>query len=211
MIRTLSFALITSLLPLQTWAQTNNNLSGDVRVEVVIFQSLALRGWTDEYWPELEWPTYNPDLKQFNATDRYARLLKPNQHTLTREVERMTPAKGYDVLAHFAWQQAALPKPRSKPLFIGSNIQQKRLETSTLSGNIRFYQERFGHIEVDLVLDRQIPQRIRNTFYIHQQIDPEWQPQSWRFQLKESRRIRPGELHYLDHPLFGVLIKFERI
>jgi hypothetical protein len=27
------------------------------------------------------------------------------------------------------------------------------------------------------------------------------------FRLDTSRRMRSGELHYLDHPVFGVLIK----
>ena len=28
--------------------------------------------------------------------------------------------------------------------------------------------------------------------------------------MTTSRRMRPGELHYLDHPLFGVLVLVSR-
>jgi hypothetical protein len=30
-------------------------------------------------------------------------------------------------------------------------------------------------------------------------------------QLKQSRRMRSGELHYFDHPLFGVLVRIDKV
>jgi hypothetical protein len=30
-------------------------------------------------------------------------------------------------------------------------------------------------------------------------------------ELKQSRRMRSGELHYFDHPLFGVLVRIEKV
>ena len=29
--------------------------------------------------------------------------------------------------------------------------------------------------------------------------------------LSESRRMRPGELHYLDHPWLGILVRIEPV
>ena len=40
------------------------------------------------------------------------------------------------------------------------------------------------------------------------QVDP-WSVDGFR--LKQSRRIRAGELHYFDHPLFGVLARVKQI
>ena len=215
MIRLFTLALITCLMPLSTWAQPVQEVKSDetpqVRVEVIIFQSLALRGWTEEYWPDIYELPQIENVRYFNATDGYARLLPQEQLTLNNDVAKMTTEKGYDVLAHFGWQQPTLPKDQAEPVLIDQSVQQSRMESSILFGTIRFYQERFAHIEVDIELDRQIPERIRDDFARHQQIDADWMTEGWRFQLKESRRIRPGELHYLDHPIFGVLVKFERV
>lgn len=201
--------MVTSLFVV---AQVNTKEPApQVRVEVIIFQSLALRGWTQEYWPDAEQLPDVDQVRHFNREDGYARLLPSDQLTLTDEISKMTTDKGYDILAHFAWQQETLPKELSAPILLDQFIQQRRMESSILFGSIRIYQERFAHIEVDLELDRQIPIRIRDNFALHQQIDPDWMSEGWRFRLKESRRTRPGELHYLDHPIFGVLVKFDRV
>lgn len=182
-----------------------------VQVEVIVFQSLALRGWTEEYWPDiLELPN-TENTTQFNANDHYARLLSEDQFTLKNEVEKMTTDKGYDVLAHFAWRQDALPKEQALPILVDQLVQQRRLESSILFGTIRMYQERFAHVEVNLELDRQIPKAVLERFTAHQQLDIDWLTEGWRFQINESRRVRYGEIHYLDHPIFGVLIKVDRV
>ena len=30
-------------------------------------------------------------------------------------------------------------------------------------------------------------------------------------ELKQSRRMRSGELHYFDHPLFGLLVRIDKV
>jgi hypothetical protein len=55
-----------------------------------------------------------------------------------------------------------------------------------LDGILRVYRLRYLHVDVDLV-------------YHRSGVDTP-------FRLQTSRRMRSGELHYLDHPLFGLLI-----
>ncbi|HSS64310.1 MAG TPA: CsiV family protein [Gammaproteobacteria bacterium] len=66
-------------------------------------------------------------------------------------------------------------------------LQQPMASPPLLDGTIRVYLARYLHADVDLVYHR------------HGVETP--------FRLATSRRMRSGELHYLDHPVFGVLIK----
>lgn len=201
--------LLLSLIGLLPFTASSANQT--VQIEVIIFQSLALSGWTEEYWPsDLDMPKMN-NLTQLNAQDNYAKRLTSEQLTLTNEVAKMTTQRGYDVLAHFGWRQQAHANTSAKAILIDTQLQQRRQGVSNLIGTLRMYQGRFSHIEIDLELDRRIPTPIKERFAQHQQIAPEWLPESWRFQIKESRRIRPGQLHYIDHPLFGILVKIDTL
>lgn len=204
-------SLLSFTLPLSAPAQTEQKPAPLVQIEVIIFQSLALRGWTEEFWPD------SPELPNvdgatfFNSKDNYAKRLPTESLTLHEDIAKMTPEKGYEVLAHFGWQQPALPRDQALPILIDQTAQQHRLDSSILYGSVRMYQERFAHIEVDLELDRTIPQAIRERFAEHQQEDVDWMTEGWRFPLKEARRVRFGQLHYLDHPIYGVLIKVDQV
>lgn len=182
-----------------------------VQVEVIIFQSLALRGWTEEYWPDFDGITSTLGTKRLDGIDGYAQLIEKDKFNLLEEVSKMTTDRGYDVLAHIAWQQPLESNDSASPILLDPAIQMRRADSSPLLGKIRVYQERFIHAEVYLEIDRQIPNRIRERFANHQQIPLEWLLDSWRFKIDESRRVRYGQLHYLDHPIFGVLIQIDRV
>ncbi|WP_051678522.1 CsiV family protein [Thiomicrospira pelophila] len=201
---------LISWLPFQVSAE-DEKAPPKVQIEVIVFQSLALRGWTEEYWPDILALPDTENATQFNAEDGYARLLTAESFTLNEEVEKMTTEKGYDVLAHFAWRQNALSREEALPVLVDQFVQQRRLESSILFGTIRMYQERFPHVQVNLEIDRQIPQAVLERFTEHQHLDIDWITEGWRFQINESRRVRFGEIHYLDHPIFGVLIKVDRV
>jgi len=66
-------------------------------------------------------------------------------------------------------------------------LQEPVVSPPVLDGTIRVHLARYLHADVDLVFHRD---------------DVEFP-----FRLAASRRMRSGELHYLDHPVFGVLIK----
>ncbi|WFE68292.1 CsiV family protein [Thiomicrospira sp. R3] len=206
------FSSLIMLVLFQSGLVMANPLQGaKVQVEVIIFQSLALRGWTEEYWPDFDGITSIADTIRLGEPNNYAQLIEPSKYSLVEEVSKMTTDRGYDVLAHFAWQQPLQSNQLAIPVLIEPTIQSRRAETSPLLGKIRLFQERFIHAEVYLELDRQIPVRIRERFAEHQQIPADWLPDSWRFKIDESRRMRYGQLHYLDHPIFGVLIKVDRV
>lgn len=225
--KTLCLLLVTVSWVPTSYASPTSASSSIVHVEVIIFQTLATRGWTEEYWPltpgimphkdaiklntEASVIPESPDALDAPEFSAFFNLLPADQLILNDVADSMTPTKGYDILAHFAWQQPALSQNNSPHILIDQYLQINRLETSAIFGGMRAYQERFNHIEVELELDRRIPSSLRERFASYHGMELASLPENWTFLIKESRRIRPGELHYIDHPLFGVIVQISRV
>lgn len=90
--------------------------------------------------------------------------------------------KGMIVLEHIAWVQS--PRGRNSEAWYS-------VGSGRLSGLIRVTRGRFLHVDADLYL------RDANTA----------QP----LHAKLYRRMRSGELHYLDHPKLGIMIRADRL
>ncbi|AEG31848.1 CsiV family protein [Thiomicrospira cyclica] len=203
--------LISAALIAPNIAKAQTSDTPQVHVEIIIFQSLAQRGWTEEYWPLTPGLVLSDNPVRLDETTTWATPVVLDDLQLAEVRSRMTTDRGYDVLAHFAWQQPAFNRNQAQPIIIDSQLQKRRHETSPIYGQVRAYQERFNHVEILVELDRRIPANLRERFAEHQGIELAWLPDSWTFVIDESRRVRPGELHYVDHPLFGVLIHVSRV
>ncbi len=77
----------------------------------------------------------------------------------------------------------------------------------SLDGTIKLHLGRYLHLETDLLYRSSQPPAaapaVNNTFLLS--ID-EIKPPPTQFRMQQTRRLRSGELHYLDHPMFGMLI-----
>ncbi len=89
--------------------------------------------------------------------------------------------KGMVVHKHLSWRQT--PGRRNSDTW-------HRLDGTRLNGLIRVTRGRFLHLDTDLLLKDQDS------------------PEIYRVQL--SRRMRSEELHYIDHPKLGIIIRAER-
>lgn len=103
---------------------------------------------------------------------------------LTQAVEQLAGDGRYRVLARKRWRQTAEAKSASAPVRISS-------ANAELDGTLRFYLSRFLHVELNLVL----------------QEGKGGNPAGQAYALDEHRRVRPQEIHYFDHPKFGVLVR----
>lgn len=172
-------------------------------IEVMVFENYALKGWTEEHWPE-EIPTVSIG----NSTALSTRGSSPlyigaGQKSLDQAAKRMS--NGYRVLFHQAWSQNAYASKNAPKVLIESNAQ----GGTQLLGTVKLIKTRFAHVEVDLEFDRIIPSQIKEAFAKNQQLSLAELPSRWRFHLKESRKIQSRQLHYIDHPLFGVLVQVQ--
>ena len=79
-----------------------------------------------------------------------------------------------------------------------------------IDGGIRIRSGFYLHVDVDLFYFTAIPQqnRVAQTTDQSQSVDPF---QKIPVQLQESRKIKLNELHYFDHPMFGLMVQVSRL
>ena len=118
---------------------------------------------------------------------------------LAAAVARMRGSGDFGVLAHGRWLQVLPATRRRLPRFVqfGSELPGGAFE---LEGTISVSQGRYIDIAVDLIA----PQAPASG-------------EAWRLDpdgyllLAESRRARDGEVHYFDHPRFGVVVRVSEL
>ena len=126
------------------------------------------------------------------------RILSASELELGDAVDAMRRSRPYRVLGHVGWQQTGVDTDRSVRLDL------KRLGISNPRGTIELYRRRFLHVVVDFeYFDGE------GTFW---QVPPGFglAPLQYarRYQLAdEANAIRSGEYWYIDHPMFGVLVR----
>jgi hypothetical protein len=128
------------------------------------------------------------------------RLLASDELLLTAVRRQMASigARPYTILAHTGWVQSGVDSERSVPLDL--NL----LGITNPGGTIRLYLGRFLHVAVDL--------RYRTgsgSFWnwpAGNELGPLVYADSYEL-ATERNAIRREELHYIDHPMFGVLIQ----
>ena len=155
-------------------------------------------------------------------------LIAADERRFARHRERMLASGHYRVLFHQAWHQPVFAVGESRPLLIEgggtferplpappafhtdddsaieafefpndgslpmSDTAWKPHEYPELQGSLTFSLARFLHVEARLWLTSITPE---GTLFFAP--------------LKQSRRMRSEETHYLDHPLFGVIVRID--
>lgn len=170
------------------------------QVEVIIFETGALRGWTEEHWPLIETPL---DISE----GLLIKSLPKKNFMLNTEASKMTPKKGYRILLHKSMNLYAHSEKNAKLIQL-ENFPTSIYQTKLL-GKMRFYKSRYAHVDFNLQIEKKIPKKVKEAFATQQKLQLDTLPDDWRFELHESRKIRPSELHYIDHPLFGAIVKIK--
>ncbi|MEE8305869.1 MAG: CsiV family protein [Gammaproteobacteria bacterium] len=101
------------------------------------------------------------------------------------EQQRLDRVDAYDLLLHTGFSQEGVEEKWAIPVSV------RRLGApAKLDGTIRLHRGRFLHITLDLSLDANV----------------ELLELSEPYRLEQQRRLRSGEVHYFDHPAFGVVL-----
>ena len=121
---------------------------------------------------------------------------------------RMRRSDDFEVLHHGKWLQAVPPRDSAAPLLIQIGAQMPDT-TFELEGSISVTLGRFLHFAAQVWLRQRPPDT---------QAAPD--PAMGRgaangapgyVLLSESRRMRPGEFHHLDHPWLGILVRIDPV
>lgn len=153
--------------------------------EVLVFEHLASAGGEQPpRMPLVNEPALHPD-SQTN------RVQPAGNANLNGIASRLNNSSAYRVITHESWQQP-FPSKNAAPA-VG-------LRSSALAGGVRFYRGTYLHAELDLWFQGAGGALSENT---------SGEPR--RPHLQTSRRIRSGEVHYFDHPDFGVLLHIKPV
>jgi peptidoglycan-binding protein CsiV len=111
--------------------------------------------------------------------------LPPAKFKLTAIADSLKRSRNYQPLAHFGWTQPGYPRDAAQYLPINSLVP----AGSGLVGQVALSRGRYLHLTLDLVYDA--PGAAGEG--------------TQRFVLRQSRRMRSNERHYMDSPRFGVI------
>ena len=160
-------------------------------VELIVFERTSGDGIGAELWPEqVEEPRRGLTLSargnnSVGLLDSGGESIRPvprGQLAYGNMSARLSRSGRYRSLVHLGWRQRALNQNQALPVSIGGG-------NSEVRGTVRLYLSRFLHLETHLLYSS--PDALGGT----------------PFELIESRRMRSGELHYFDHPVFGMLVR----
>jgi hypothetical protein len=125
------------------------------------------------------------------------RLLRPEELKLGNEYRRLQAGSGFRPLLHAGWVQPGLAEGDAEPFDL------KVLGVSNPAGTIRVHLIRLLHITLDLTYQADgaaSPDLAANDGLEEVALAP-------RYRLATTRGVRSNELHYFDHPAFGVLVR----
>jgi hypothetical protein len=124
------------------------------------------------------------------------RLLRPDELKLGTEYRKLRAIQAYRPLVHTGWVQPGLPEADAEPFDL------KVLGVLNPSGTIRVHLTRFLHVTLDLTYQADGPGAVLATSDGLGEL-----ALAPRYRLTATRNVRSNELHYFDHPAFGVLVR----
>ena len=137
-----------------------------------------------------------PDLRDSvtpQLLDPDASELKLVNHRFSRKIAQK---EHYQVLLDIAWQQEIPVTKYAQPI---------RITGDKIYGTITINRDRYFNISTNLILTE--PAAYLDDIAPGNYTDNITDNYYKSFQMLQNRRMRSKELNYLDHPLFGMLIK----
>lgn len=180
------------------------------QVELIVFERQSVDD--SEVWPE---DPDMPDLsraRELTSSGDAFRPLPASQLKLGGARNRLTATSGYKVIKHVAWRQPGLARERAIAVRLHSDERPERTATGSpagprLDGTVRLILARYLHLEVNLALREQSEpayaggaEESMGGFGDGLDVAA---PTIYR--MVDSRRMRSGETHYIDHPKIGVI------
>ena len=157
-------------------------------------------------------------LNNFEATLPGRALVPLDNFALLEQAKRLTRGNRHRILWHKRWLEALPQRGRSRPVLVQTGPLSDGI--FELEGSLGVSVGRYLHLDAELwlhepaVMIEPVPQSEAQdgppVEDLSAQLDVELPPfmaESLRYRaLKERRRLKSDELHYLDHPRFGMLV-----
>ncbi len=161
----------------------------------------------------------------FTSPGQSAFSLTDNTSSLRSILRSLNRSSNYAVLSHHSWIQPITNEPTPVMVQSGGRYDDRY----ELEGTLSLSRSRYLHVTTDIWYTRFEPRNgARNprrkdfqtslpdeTLKAYPElVEAEMQRGLYRpagtHAMRQSRRMRSGELHYMDHPLFGIFIRVNR-
>lgn len=227
------------IILLLTWIQPAQAQSADTppwyRVDMLIFAQPG-EHLHDEMWDASVTPAVSPNAINLNSSQNLVIMDASNKVDLPVSTSHMRK-KGYEVLYRKSWNQMMLPKNQTQPIRIkAGEITSNGFHR--LDGDISIDISRYLHFRTNLfysvpvseqwlasqkpvvdtreadneLLGIDEPMTATNTpDFMSLNNEQTQEPSYLTVKMSQSRRMRRDELHYLDHPYFGIVVKMTRL
>lgn len=198
-------------------------------VEVVAFAHARGEYLNTETWPA---PWSQPDTQtaiNFTTVKHSLFADKTARGALSGVAKRIDESSRYRLLNYKVWRQAGLPEQKAKAVHIQSenrvasllpmgsdeygNPISELLEVPQLDGSITITLGRFLHIHTDLlytaaledIVVEPVPGTIKTSLRMATAGSDKNHLQG--FYLKTQRKTRSRETQFIDHPMFGLIVR----
>lgn len=186
------------------------------QVEMVVFERLTA-DTSGELWNSDDMPDYSASVElviEAEGSNAF-KILPSSRYKLGGVNKVLKLSSSYRPVYHVAWQQPELTKSRAKKVHI-KNPEAKINGTVNLRGGHLLHLDLDISYFVDLYTESVTSFTEENISVAGEhveeiEVDEEIIMSGTYAQMKETRRIKLNELHYFDHPLFGVIMRVTRL
>ena len=177
-------------------------------VEIIIFEDAYSRYLNNQTWHEndddisateklVSNNTVTSDMTEFNS-------ISPS--ILTAKYQRINASSEYNVIFYGAWRQTGLDKENAFKIAI-NNLENNHTSSTKnhLSGSFKLVLARYLHLYTELSYLRS-----QTVTHVTDSLD-DTDSGNESYLLQSHRRMRSKELHYIDHPLVGILVQINPV
>ncbi|MEJ2425150.1 MAG: CsiV family protein [Candidatus Thiodiazotropha sp.] len=198
------------ILPGLIWAEAGAEETPWYQFEVLVFQRIAPGAGSTEYWP-LDPGVPSKDNAVYlsggstvvNNRAIPFKQLPAEERQLTGTWQALRRSRDYRPLYLLAWRQPVSAPEQAEPVYF-SLASDDGSSAPKLEGTVSFGLKRYLHMSADILL-RLPAQHEANT-----QDEMQYPPEHRNYRMQETRRMRSGQLNYLDHPVLGIITVAER-
>ena len=176
-----------------------------------LFMSVKIEEDSDLSIFEDETPSVIGSIPTLEVNKSVFEIDSAREFSLSAEVSKIARSRDFRVISTKSWFQNIKDKDTAELIFIDSDF----FKGTRIFGFFQLYKERFLHFNTKLYLSELDPlftqnERLmvgKNVFNEEKELDIyEEKNQKVLYEVVHSKKFRSGELHYVDHPKFGMLI-----
>lgn len=187
------------------------------QVEMIIFEHLNPDTGGEQWYNNKGLPDIanSVELVTDQAGDLVAyQILSSGRYNISGVYSALKSSREYRPVMHIAWQQPGLSRSNAKLVHIRDTAGTRSSDgyqdnLVKIDGTVKLRGGHFLFLDIDLAyFFNSLPESTINSVMMNENITNNLSDYA---RLTESRKIKLNELHYFDHPLFGVITWVRRL